>query len=82
MRDCFTWEDRMEQLSAHWELHGHNDVSTKKRNNPHKELGQWLAAQRTLYKHGKLKTERTLELRRMGCSSFGGSGKMQPKKQD
>ena len=70
----FTWDERMEQLQAHRDLHGHNEVPTTKYNNPHKELGQWLAAQRSLYKYGKMKKERVMDLRRLGCSSFGGGG--------
>jgi len=71
--EWYTWEERMTQLQDHLDLMGHNDVSTAKTNNPHKELGQWLAANRTLYKYGKLTDRNRLrDLRRMKCTRFGG----------
>ena len=68
---CFTWEDRMVQLKEYSDLFGHLKVPTAKKGQYY-TLGAWLAAQKSLYKKGTLKTERLADLRSLGCVGFGG----------
>lgn len=68
---CFTFEDRQVQMKEFFEIHGHLKVPTAKQG-IYYNLGAWLAAQKSLYRKGGLKSDRLKVLRELGCVGFGG----------
>src|ERR1700730_5107806 len=51
-----TWDDRLGQLKAFKEQHGHGNVPA--RGNENRELGRWVEVQRNLKRSGILRVER------------------------
>ncbi|CAB9504714.1 expressed unknown protein [Seminavis robusta] len=73
----FTWEDRMEQLTAWKDENGHLKIPTIRGRSDY-NLGLWMAAQRSLYKKKTLRKERLVDLRRLGAHGFDGPNEVMP----
>ncbi|CAB9516929.1 expressed unknown protein [Seminavis robusta] len=73
----FTWDDRIEQLTAWKNEHGHLKIPTNL-GRPDRSLGLWLAAQRSLYSRDNIRQDRLDELRRLGANGFDGPNEVIP----
>ncbi|CAB9499486.1 helicase [Seminavis robusta] len=63
----YTWEGRLAQLEEWKKEHGHLNVPVR----PDCHLGQWLSAQRSLYRNGTIRKDRLEDLRQLGTFGFG-----------